>query len=90
MSFVLAPAKGSDLINYFTTYDNALDMSLALGIAPDYDTTSSAGKIKYANYLKPYVNENMTQFKNVSIMDGGEVNRPAISELKANTIALNE
>ncbi|MEG1820614.1 MAG: hypothetical protein RR201_00020 [Malacoplasma sp.] len=90
LSFVLAPAKGSDLINYFTTYDNALDMSLALGIAPDYDTTSSAGKIKYANYLKPYVNENMTQFENVSIMDGGEVNRPAISKLKANTIALNE
>lgn len=90
LSFIFVPAKGGNLVNYFTTYDNALDMSLALGIAPDYDTSSRDGKIKYSNYLEPYVNNELTQYKPIAIMDGNEVNRIAISELKTNTIVLNE
>lgn len=90
LSFIFAPAKGGNLVNYFTTYDNALDMSLALGIAPDYDTTSSDSKVKYSNYLEKYVNNTLTQYKNIGIMDGKEVNRNGISQLETNTIVLNE
>lgn len=90
LSFIFAPAKGDNLINYFTTYDNALDMSLALGIAPDYDTTSTDGRVQYSNYLEKYVNNKLTQYKNIGIMDGKEVNRNGISQLESNTIVLNE
>ncbi|MGL4647408.1 MAG: hypothetical protein ACRCVI_01645 [Mycoplasmoidaceae bacterium] len=78
-------------INFFTTYDNALDHAIALGIAPDYDTTSAAGRIQYAEYLNPFLeNNNITQYENVSILDGQEVNRIPIEKMKVNTIVLNE
>ncbi len=76
--------------NFFTTYDNALDNSIALGIAPDYDTSSFAGKVPYSEYLNDFVDNNITKYKNISIMDGQEVNRLPIEFLKIQTIVLNE
>lgn len=88
LAFIKSPTD--NLKNYFTTYDNALDMSLALGIAPDYDTTSSGGKVNYANYLKDYTNDEITKYRNISIFDGQEINRKDISNIDVNTIVLNE
>ncbi|MGL5591172.1 MAG: hypothetical protein ACRDCF_00315 [Mycoplasmoidaceae bacterium] len=77
-------------INLFTTYDNALDNSIALGIAPDYDNYSFSGRLSNAEYLNDYINYEKTQFVRVDVMDGNEINRLPIENLKADTIVLNE
>ncbi|MGL5591170.1 MAG: hypothetical protein ACRDCF_00305 [Mycoplasmoidaceae bacterium] len=76
--------------NLFTTRDNALDNSIALGIAPDYDNYSNSGKLKYAEYLKGFTNDEITQYVNIDIKHGNELNRLPIENLKADTIILNE
>ncbi|MGL5640574.1 MAG: hypothetical protein ACRDCD_02910 [Mycoplasmoidaceae bacterium] len=77
-------------VNLFTTYDNALDNSIALGIAPDYDNYSFSGRLKYAEYLDGFTNDEITEYVRVDVMDGNEINRLPIENLKVNTIILNE
>ncbi|MGL4617035.1 MAG: hypothetical protein ACRCUM_02255 [Mycoplasmoidaceae bacterium] len=77
-------------INLFTTYDNALDNSIALGIAPDYDNYSFSGRLTNAEYLDKYINYEKTEFVRVDVMDGNEINRLPIENLKVDTIVLNE
>ncbi|MGL5246474.1 MAG: hypothetical protein ACRC8C_02825 [Mycoplasmoidaceae bacterium] len=76
--------------NLFTSYDNALDNSIALGIAPDFDNTSFSGRLKYAEYLNGFTNDKITQYVVVDVMDGNEINRLPIEKLNVDTIVLNE
>ena len=62
-------------LNLWTTYDNALDNSIALGIAPDFDNTSHSGKINYGEYLNGFTNDNITKYISINVMDGNEVNK---------------
>ncbi len=82
--------KRLDYYNVFSTYDNALDNLAALGYAPDYDTTSSGGRIKYSSYLDGYVNNDITQYVDIRIIDGESVDRRSIDKLKIDTAILNE
>ena len=77
-------------LNLRTTYDNALDNTIALGIAPDFDNTSHSGKINYGEYLNGFTNDNITKYISINVMDGNEVNRLPIERLNLDTIVLNE
>ncbi len=91
--YVVQELNQDKKLNYFnilTTYDNAHDNMTALGYAPDFDTTSSSGRIKYASYLNGYVNDEITEYVNVKIMDGQEVDRKVIDSLTLDTVVLNE
>ncbi len=77
-------------LNLWTTYDNALDNSIALGFAPDFDNAGGSGKIKYGEYLNGFTNDNITQYVNIDVMDGNEVNRLPIEKLNLDTLILNE
>lgn len=79
-----------DYLNIFSTYDNAQDNLAALGYAPDYDTTSNGGRTKYSSYLEGYVNNDITKYVDIRIMDGQGVDRKAIDNLQIDTIVLNE
>ena len=77
-------------LNLWTTYDNALDNSIALGIAPDFDNSSFSGKINYGEYLKGFTNDNITKYIDIDVRNGNEVNRLPIEKLNLDTIVLNE
>lgn len=76
--------------NVFSTFDNILDNLISLGYAPDYHTLSNAGKTKYSVYLNDYVNDDITQYVNILIRNGQEVDRNAVNALQVNTVILNE
>ena len=75
-------------LNLCTSYDNALDNSIALGIAHDFDNSSFSGNINYGEYLKGYTNDNITKYIDIDVRNGNEVNRLPIEKLNLDTIVL--
>lgn len=80
-------------INFLVNYDNALDLSLSLGIAPDYylsNTYKYGNDYMYATYLQPSFNSEMTQIKDIRIYDGEETDLKSLARLEPYTMLMNE
>ena len=74
----------------WTSYGNALDNAIALGIAPVFDNGSFSGKINYGEYMKGFTNYNITKYIDIDVRDGSVGNRLPNEKQNLDTIVLNE